>query len=660
MSPAAQLTQERSFLLMLKQLLERAYQDGIDQFYNWSIKGNTLSGVFRDGASLFRFQLSDRGLSYQPIRASERGDEPDIPLPVLRTDAKRPKKCTPGKSYACGGACLPNSKVCRINQRRIVKPEEFQTLMRSAREVQLRQAGVSPATAKETAANATPPKKELKDMTIRELRKEAQDRGVPGYSHVDKQTLRNMIEAWDATPEDQRKILKSIEKQKKERDADPLKDFKRFFGLQKYFRRVNSTASIASLVTAAGLIHISYDAYQRVRENYRGNFSTSAATAENMSTTIKVENVKKSNEYITFAVDRLGSRHTGTLKDELLKADPKFFGKHHIVTTPANEENPASKVLAKAPKGVRDTVENYTATMHRLSQQVLRGRDPQSIDLAAQVMAYHRKYPDKEICLIGDHDGGMVVNEAAEILFAANKDLASRLRIVNVGTPSFGLTEAVTNTPESRDKDKKTRVGSTLTLTSRPEPFHLFPGINQQQINSVKGDRIQDYLKDSYALDRIRGGLGAYDKNNRPDVPGYRYNPKDPDDPGNLEGFDQMPIETQVTLQLGYMKRKQRQQELENPQPPKTRKQTPAQKARQEMERAAPKAATNRTQAIKQRQKKQQQSTQPPPKTSNEPDNAPGKPASPPRNQNKKTDSIDSPAYQAAFERTRLRVAGGA
>lgn len=254
LSPAAQ---KRNFLLLLKIVLERAYQDGIQQFYGVTVAEGKITGRFRDGGNLFNFTLSNKNLAYSPAASKSKTlTEDALELPEVfsdsdayallqaqypgiflvktaRTDA-RPPKCGGVTTYRCGGMCLTNKKVCRINQRAIATPKEFKTLLR------LGGGKLSSAVSAETpfvvaAAEAAPPgdgtilpggeaatappptqpakpkPKTLDEMSIRELRVEAQRRGVPGYSHTNKETLKAMIQSWDKEPEDQRKIVKAIE-----------------------------------------------------------------------------------------------------------------------------------------------------------------------------------------------------------------------------------------------------------------------------------------------------------------------------------------------------------------------------------------------------------------------------------------------------------------
>lgn len=587
-APAASKTaQQRQFLIALKTVLDRAYQDGVDQFYNWKIEGDTITGVFRDGAQGYKFSLSENGLIYHPI-GKNRSDS-DIEGATLANSAMRfdagakRKKCKGTTTYACGGACLPNKKVCRINSKHIVTAQELKTLTALGN-------GLSKPPFAEAEAfkvfekplvdlsGKTEPgqkieKKPLEKMTIRELRAEAQARGVPGYSHVDKDTLKAMVVAWDKEPEEQRRIIKVIEKRTKERKSDPFNDFKRFFGLKKVL-------GAGSAITAAMILQVGTHAYSQVKNRYAGGFSTSAEAAKAGAAGVKVAKVPDSKEYVTFAVDRLGDHNTGTLEKELTASDPAFFKKHHIVTvgSDAFEEGGKVKPNPLVPPQIKDEFESYQAISKRLHSQIIRGRDPQAIALAAQVLAYHKKYPDKQINLVGDHDGGMVVNEAAEILIRAKKDLAQNLRIVNIATPHFGLTETVTS-------QKGDFEGVTTTVSASNDPNNFFPKQNNLQFGSVKDSSVKAYLADKDAKEALLGGLGRNDATNSPysDLSGTSSR----NAPWRKSYWEELTPEEKLKRVTVYLTKQAREAEGRNPRPSAST--TPAKQREKIAAKAAPK-----------------------------------------------------------------------
>jgi hypothetical protein len=71
-----------------------------------------------------------------------------------------------------------------------------------------------------------------------------------------------------------------------------------------------------------------------------------------------------------------------------------------------------------------------------IQNSLIRGRNPDAVKLAAQVIAAQRENPDADIRMIGHSAGGTVVEEAAAILEKAGiKDVGG----VGVGTPDLGI-----------------------------------------------------------------------------------------------------------------------------------------------------------------------------------------------------------------------------
>lgn len=607
---------ERQFLTALKTVLDRAYQDGVDQFYSWKVDGDTISGVFRDGTQGYKFALSGKGLVYNPVgktRSDSDIEGATLANSAMRLDAgAKRRKCKGTTTYACGGACLPNKKVCRINSKHIVTAQEMKTLSAMGNQLKkpLAEAEVFEVFEK-PIVDLSPQKKEKKpldDMTIRELRAEAQARGVPGYSHVDKDTLKAMVVSWDKEPEAQRRIVKVIEKRTQERQSDPFTEFKRFFGLKKVL-------GAGSAITGAIILKVGLHSYNKVKDRYQGNFSTSAETAKNQAVGINVANVPDSKEYVTFAVDRMGDHNTGTIEKELLNADPKFFKKHHIVTVGSDAFEAGEKIKPNpvVPEPLREGFEAYQAVAKRLSSAVVTGRDPQAIALAAQVLAYHNAYPYKQINLMGDHDGGMVVNEAAEILLRANKEVAHNLRIVNLATPHFGLTDTVTSL-------KGDNTGRTVTVSAGADPNNFFPKQNNSQINTVKDGSAKAYIGDENSMESIRGALGYYEDTNSSAarIPGYKHEPGRPDDPRNQKDFHKKPKELQ-TYELGQYIDKRKKEEASK---------TPAGQRKRSSFRQGKKAMANFQQKIQRNSRNQ--SGKAASSTPQPPANPPNTPPSPP------------------------------
>lgn len=206
--------------------------------------------------------------------------------------------------------------------------------------------------------------------------------------------------------------------------------------------------SLRAIAIGATMVGLSVAAYQEARTRYRAGFEKSAQMAERIAKHVPVSDIPNAKKAITFttggfygyegeAAARKGEDYFAyKMKTDVLGSKDNPGGDHHIVSHRNTKFNTTPSPVGGPLSHVRDTFEHY-ATMLRTT--LGKGRNPEAIKLAAEVMAYNQKYPDKEINLVGHSAGGMISHEAAEILNKRN----IKVKIVNLGTGHFGLTEKV-------------------------------------------------------------------------------------------------------------------------------------------------------------------------------------------------------------------------
>lgn len=548
-----QTQSQRQFYVMLKIVIERAYQDRVDRLFNCSVSGtDTTTGWFQDGLKIFKFELNPKGLTYAPVK-STRGDSQQVVftlslLPVLRfdgeayeevvrqhpdsfqiddeyrQDTRRAKKCTSPGAYSCGNACIAGNRVCRIGGQKAATPGEVKAIAQAGRTIGLAQPEnqAPPQTPEQASAQAKPTQLEdpYKDLSIRDLRDLAKNR-VSRYSYMTKEQLKTAIKAADENPEQQERLRKTLEKAKARREADPLREYKKIKALSFLWKNKKGTAAFIS--AGSSVLGLAVWGYQRARQNYRGGFYESANTAESRAQGIKVETVPDTVKNITFTVDGFSYGETGNrgtqLETSLRTVDPKGFGKKHKLISVTGEEYTNLPGAGNAPQPVRGAVESYQALSRQLFETQIRGRNPQAVELAAQMYAYDKAYNEtsdgkrkpstqqKRISAIGYHEGGHVINEALEIFNIMNPDGAGNVRVVNIGTPHFGLTEQIGKIGKVKNTNRKIS-GRTITVTSPGDAFSIFPKMNPIQLNTVKGNGLNDYLSDPRALEVIRNTVG--------------------------------------------------------------------------------------------------------------------------------------------------------
>lgn len=422
--PAAPAISEQDFLLALKQKIDLVYQDGIDRILNWDIDGDTIVGMFQDGAKAFNFTLSaEDGLDYGP---SQKGvqqvmdslmlDYPflqDKPrgyaysyLLSLRQDKAVQKKCTSPTAYSCGDSCINNKKRCRVKGASIASPQELRSLIEAGKKV----------------------------------------KSGGGASQVK-----------NNTPQ-----------------IPPM---------------AGALGKAGAIAAGAALLGVPVATYVAFRTNYRDGFKESANQAKMMAAGAEVPDLEKDKTNITFTVGGFAGDAKGgeRIKAELEKAD-MGLGNHHIqeisnegfdVRTAEEESLGIDRSEASGNGvGAEFPVRALRTFMRSAIQQ---GRNPVAVKVASQAYAYHQKYPDKPISLVGHSAGGITVREAAEILEQMG---VKNVKTVAIGSPHFGLTEATQD---------------NLTIATKQDPILQATGhsvMNGAWFDSVKGHQIKDYFGD--------------------------------------------------------------------------------------------------------------------------------------------------------------------
>jgi uncharacterized protein YejL (UPF0352 family) len=277
-----------------------------------------------------------------------------------------------------------------------------------------------------------------------------------------------------------------------------------------------------------------------------------------MAQGIKVDTIPQNVKNITFTVDGFSYGDTQNrgrqLETALKTADPEGFGKKHKIISITGEDYTNLPGAPGVPQPVRGAVESFQALNRQLFDTQIKGRNPQAIELAAQMHAYSQAYnytsggkekpaeQVKTISVIGHHEGGNVVDEAMEIFSVMNPKAAKNVRVVKLGTPHFGLTDEIakTYTPKGKDQSNKS-TGRTITITSPKDAFSFFPKMNPQQFNTVKGNKITDYISDRRAFDTIKGvvetnNFGKPKDRKVAEPPMLQYDPTDPN-PLTKPGF---------------------------------------------------------------------------------------------------------------------------
>ena len=263
-------------------------------------------------------------------------------------------------------------------------------------------------------------------------------------------------------------------------------------------------------IAAASLLGLSLAGYVGARERYRSGYKKSAGMAIEASKGIKVE-ANEDQHTVVFGVGGAGYadknadvRSGKHATDSFVRAFSKGDGKKddggiksvYIDNSKSNIRSSAREY--EGDNGVKKALKDIADVAPIYGKMLRDGRQNSAVDLAASVIAYGDKYPDKQLVMVGHSMGGYVVHEAQEILRAARPDYEKRLTSFAIGTEWFGIDNAF---------------GKDYTIGSKNDEFTNppYPTRNLRSFDNVQGHTLGGYMKDpdvkKFLQDTIYGGV---------------------------------------------------------------------------------------------------------------------------------------------------------
>ena len=219
-------------------------------------------------------------------------------------------------------------------------------------------------------------------------------------------------------------------------------------------KKFNLPSAVAKgVIAGAATVGVPVASYAAFRANYQNNIKKSAQMAIEASKDIQVpdalyggyegkdKNVKA--DYITFVVGGFAGLKDGSSSEWVGKAlmdeniDDGLFKNHHVVPI-TNEDFEVNKPIGNT--NIHESTLDVLDTI--LVKSIKNGRNLTSVKLAKSAYAYNQKYPDKQINLIGQSGGTMVIHEAAQILDEMG---IKNVKVVALAGPDFGLTNDLGN-----------------------------------------------------------------------------------------------------------------------------------------------------------------------------------------------------------------------
>lgn len=190
-----------------------------------------------------------------------------------------------------------------------------------------------------------------------------------------------------------------------------------------------------STIIAASALGVGFSSYLLLKNKYRKGINSSAEWALKKANEINVPDLSDkflNKPNINFAVGGLWYNKATRESTELASfVEKRFKGYTKAVNT--NSFNTLSDTIPKNPLSV---VLDMKTT--GIKNALLKGYNPTSRELAAEMYAYHKKYPDHIITAFGHSTGGTITNEALLILekMGVNKE---KIKGVTYGANYYGI-----------------------------------------------------------------------------------------------------------------------------------------------------------------------------------------------------------------------------
>lgn len=256
---------------------------------------------------------------------------------------------------------------------------------------------------------------------------------------------------------------------------------------RKKRKRKNTLRNVAlGTVATLGLSAVAFTA---IKARYRGNIKSSAAWALKESSKVKVPDLSAAElnrPNINFTVGGLWYNEATRNSTQLASLVEKRVKGH---TVPINTDS-WNKLAKEAPDNPLQVVYDLKITNAR--SLFKNGYNPTARELAANVYAYQKKYPDKVMSLFGHSSGGTTTNEAMLILQGMGADM-SKLRQVTYGANNYGVLPSAPNSLHLVDRND---------IQAQPFTFPNTTFVNPKKKKTGKtiGDRlIEDHGAYHYA-----------------------------------------------------------------------------------------------------------------------------------------------------------------
>ncbi len=524
---------------------------------------NTVTGLAQDSfGKTLNFTFKNDKLTYELNKSSARVDS----FKFRQDKSYIKKKCR--KGVGCGDTCIAANDTCRLKINQVATPSEIIRLKQSIVKFKLEQnQAILPAASQDPPQDDIPVKSKYIvnpqtgiPYTIRELRKQAQEKKIYGYGSMTIKELQGTLQLYDQKPESRDKITRGISKRtgfstraiavaglsgrgtpferSTKRSLKNTADvWRKLEALAKFAN--TSPVSWSAAAVGAFLIGRTIKGYEQAKQTYREGFNESARMAEEQASKLNLQHPLErdgepsllpngkprmtsriNQDNITFAIGSgkgYGAEEMKSLLQREKNADntKDYWLTHSNYVIPFNlKEFGTPQPPGGGEPGIASTVVNGVGG---IIQNFARKRNQDAVDLAASIYAHAIAISpqdgktlvnrNKKINIVAHCNGGLVTKEALEILSRmelkgspSGKKVMEQVNAVYLGTPHFGFAENVSRRQR--------------TIISPQDPISILPtfgeGARQQWISSVTGGSARDYLTDERVRDAIREAFGYY------------------------------------------------------------------------------------------------------------------------------------------------------
>lgn len=268
-----------------------------------------------------------------------------------------------------------------------------------------------------------------------------------------------------------------------------------------------SNSVLTGVLVAAGL---STAAYVALRARYRGGVAAAAKDALRRSSAVDTT-LKSRQKRIVFCVP-------GASGSESIQRGEGIQAAWQKSLSPERNKKDEKTIMVDTRKANLDPRDSSDANpkeimgMHLKNQA--RGRNEAAVDLAAQIIAFRRAHPNKQIVVVGHSYGGAIAEEALAIV-SRTKIQTKGVININFGTNNYGLLDGMVRSDITQ-----------VTLGSPNDPFTKNgPTKNLRNITTVRGHSLRDYSSDRQVQSLVRNLVEDRAPLMRRDVASYALTP---------------------------------------------------------------------------------------------------------------------------------------